>query len=164
MPFPWGCDEPESEVECIRGIYNNDFYWLAAQSLLTLAIIYVIVSMFVVYRYVRDTEQKASQFNFLARFQGQNSKKTMKRSRRVMIQGVLYSVAMLLLYIFIFFYAIVFMIIKRDPFKLQLIATTISPLQGVFNVLIYIIPAFRKKLKTYRQSTKLLLLYRYKYI
>ena len=56
--------------------------------------------MFVVYKYVRDVEQKALQYKFLVRLQGQNKKKTMKRPCRVMMQGILYSVTMLMLYIF----------------------------------------------------------------
>ena len=109
--------------------------------------------MFVVYRHVRDVERKALKYSFLARLRGKNNKKNMKRSRRVMIQGILYSVTMLLLYIFVFIHVIVAMITKKDIILvLVLIVFTITPLQGVFNVTIYLIPVFRKKLKTYRQS------------
>jgi hypothetical protein len=116
-----------------------------------LATIYVSVSMFVVYRYVRDTERKARRFSFVARFQAQDERKTMKRSRRVMIQGILYCAAMVLLYIFSFIHAVIAMITKKSIPMLNLISGTLTPLQGVFNVCIYLIPVFRKKLKMYRQ-------------
>ena len=151
-PYPYGCMEPESEVECIRDTYPNMFYWLALQSVILLSIIYVSVLMFVVYRYVRDTERMAAQYSFVARFRAQNEKKTMKRSRRVMIQGILYCVAMVLLYIFTYIQIVVLMITKKRIPMLDLIILTLSPLQGVFNVCIYLIPFFRKKLKICRQS------------
>ena len=108
--------------------------------------------MFVVYIHVRGIEQKALRFSFLARLQDLNRKKIMKRSRRVMLQGILYCVAMVLLYIFGFIYSIILMIMKKDISMLLLIGFAITPLQGVFNVCIYLIPFFRKKLKMYRQS------------
>ena len=39
----------------------------------------------------------------------------------------------------------------EDTVILLLITFTIAPFQGLFNVFIYLIPVFRKKLKTYRQ-------------
>ena len=111
--------------------------------------------MTVVYRYVCDIERKALKFSFLATLQGQNRKKTMKRSRRVMIQGALYSLAMVLLYIFGFLANIVAMITKKyEVNMLLLISFTLTPLQGVFNIAIYLIPVFRDRLKIYRQSKK----------
>ena len=68
-----------------------------------------------------------------------------------MIQGILYCVAMVLLYIFTYIQIVVLMITKKRIPMLDLIILTLSPLQGVFNVCIYLIPFFRKKLKMYRQ-------------
>ena len=94
-------------------------------------------------------------YNFLARFQAQDKKKTMKRSRRVMIiKGILYSSAMVMLYIS-FLFGFIYSNIKNGRgilvFIARLLDSTIGPLQGLFNMLIYLVPVFRKRLKTYRQ-------------
>ena len=155
MKYPWGCDALGSQVECIRGINGrNLLYWFVIQILFLFATIYVSVSMTVVYRYVCDIERKALKYSFLATLQGQNRKKTMKRSRRVMIQGALYSLAMVLIYVFGFIHTIVAITAQKHIEVLLLITFTLTPLQGVFNIAIYLIPVFRDRLKIYRQSKK----------
>ena len=155
MDYPWYCDALGSQVECIRGINGrNLLYWFVIQILFLFATIYVSVSMTVVYRYVCDIEKKALKYSFLATLQGQNRKKTMKRSRRVMIQGALYSLAMVLLYVFGFIHTIIGLTTQKYIDMLLLISFTLTPLQGVFNIAIYLIPVFRDRLKIYRQSKK----------
>jgi hypothetical protein len=150
LPYPRGCDQPESEVECIRGAFNNRIYYLAINLINLLCIIYVSASMFFVYTGVRNIEIRAEKYSFMARFQA-DKKKTRKRSRRVMLQGILYSAAMVLLWIFTAIRILHVLILKRDNVVLAFISDTITPIQGLFNALIYMTPVFRKMLKTRRQ-------------
>lgn len=150
MPYPWGCDQPESEEECSRGASNRRIYYLAIYLLNLLCIIYVSASMLFVYTGVRNIEINAEKYSFVARFQA-DKKKTRKRSRRVMLQGILYSAAMVLLWLFTAIRILYVVILKRDNAVLAFLSDTITPIQGLFNALIYMIPVFRKKLKTSRQ-------------
>ena len=105
--------------------------------------------MYAVYKAVRDTERNAQKYSFLAKFQAQNKKRIMKRSRRVMIQGILYSATMVFLYVFGIINITYAFITKKEHLVIQIIFV-ILPLQGLFNVLIYLVPVFRKKLKAYK--------------
>ena len=148
MPYPRGCDTPGSEGECVRG--NIDGKIVASPIFLVnvMCIIYVAVSMFAVFKAVRDIERNALKYSFVARFYERDKRKTMKRSKRVMIQGILYSATMLLLFLFGFANIIYSTITKKKNVILSLIFVTICPLQGLFNFFIYLIPVFRKMLKT----------------
>ena len=74
----------------------------------------------------------------------------MKRSRRVMIQGVLYSVAMILTWTFTFVFYFIILISGKLNLVIGWFVIVLQPLQGAFNFLIYLIPVFRKMLKTRR--------------
>ena len=132
-------------------MHDSDIYWIISNSTSILATIYVAVTMFVVYTTVRDIERKAEKYCFLAKFRAHSRKKTMKRSRRVMIQGLLYSVVMVMLYLPLCINIIINMIGKDRKLVIWLPSITIIPLQGVLNLFIYLVPVFRKMLKTYRQ-------------
>lgn len=113
--------------------------------------VYVSVSMFAVYKSVRSIEKNAEKYNFMKRFQTQKSKKTMKRSRRVMIQGILYCASMLFVTLFGFTNFIHRLITRKSILAMQMLVFVTPPLQGILNMLIYLVPEFRKKLKMYRQ-------------
>jgi len=108
--------------------------------------------MFRVYRAVRDIEINAEKYSFLAKFKGHNKKKTRKRSRRVMIQGILYSVAMVLTWIFTFITVVIMFISKGSIKVIHSLANAMLPLQGAFNFFIYLMPIFRSMLKKRREG------------
>ncbi len=152
--YPFGCVE-----ECIRGGHRINIILNAMRILIIplACLLYVSITMFQVYRAARNTEINALRFSFVARFRNQNRKKTMKRSRRIMIQGVLYSVAMILVWIFVIMYAIIIMVSKDEDSNIILFLMNVfTPLLGAFNALIYLIPVFRKMLKTRRQQWALI--------
>ena len=47
-PYPEGCNEPESQLDCIRGD-NSNIYWFISNLITLSSIIYVSVSMAAVY-------------------------------------------------------------------------------------------------------------------
>mmetsp|Transcript_24856 Transcript_24856/g.37145 ORF Transcript_24856/g.37145 Transcript_24856/m.37145 type:complete len:244 (-) Transcript_24856:173-904(-) len=112
-----------------------------------LSIIYVSITMFRVFRKVRDVEVNAMRYSFIALHRGYDKKKTTKISRRVMIQGILYSVAMILTWIFSILSIIVFLTTKQTNQVIRYFATIFNPLQGLFNLLIYLMSNFCKMLK-----------------
>ncbi len=113
-------------------------------------IIYVSLTMFRVYISVRNVEKDALKHSFLSRFREQDKKRTMKRSRRIMIQGVLYSVAMILSFVLVFITTVIYLLTNNLGPELLIITAVLNPLQGFFNALIYLIPFIRKTMKTRR--------------
>ena len=73
-----------------------------------------------------------------------------------MIQGVLYCVAMILTWTFLFISFIIILISKEGKVNpvIDWFWIVLNPLQGAFNCLIYLIPVFRKMLKTRRLQKK----------
>jgi hypothetical protein len=151
FPYPEGCNEPDSQLDCIRG-ENDDVYRFIRIGMTLFSIIYISVSMAAVYISVRNAEKNFIQCSFSSRLRVQNEKKLMKRSRRVMIQGILYSSALILLYVFEIINLTVRLITNHDTQVLLRISSIMITLQGLFNMLIYLVPVFRKMLKTYRQG------------
>ena len=105
--------------------------------------------MYVVYKAIRKIEASAHRYSFIARFNTlEGRRRSMKRSRRVMIQGIMYSVTMLLIFLFGFIHIFYTKITKSDDNIITGLAwVTISPLQGVFNLCIYLIPVFKRMSK-----------------
>ncbi len=92
-------------------------------------IIYVIVVMFLVYKYIRDIEVKAAKYAFISFSPTQRAERT--RSRKVMIQGVMYAIAMMLVFLPFFVYMVV------QTYVIDIQVAIFSPLQGIYNVMIY---------------------------
>ena len=124
-PYPLGCNTPESQVECIRGAVNNHLYWIPLHSLYFACIFYIFVSMFVTFKYVRNIEEDAARYTYVGR--------DLYRSRRVMTQGILYCITMLLVGFSIFNSTI-----GMDKLDITL-SMAVAALQGVFNTSIYLL-------------------------
>lgn len=88
------------------------------------------VVMFMVYKYIRDIEVRASRFTFTS-YRSRSQRAERIRSRKVMIQGIMYAVAMLL--VLLSFSATVFL----RGFVARIHAYTLTPLQGFYNAFIY---------------------------
>ena len=96
--------------------------------------------MFLVYRAVQSVEREALKYSFAS--YKKSKKNTMNMSRRVMLQGVLYSAV---LFILIIVAILAFILSALDTsFSVELLASIIFPSQGFWNVLIYLIPTFKK--------------------
>jgi len=159
--YPFFCNRPGSEVQCIRGGKAiAKILTLSALSIPLLSIIYVSITMFRVFRKVRDVEVNARRYSFIALHRGYDKKKTTKISRRVMIQGILYSVAMILTWIFNVANIIIFFASSQTAENSRVIryfAIIFNPLQGMFNFLIYLMPSARKIMKERRRQSSLAL-------
>ncbi len=159
MGYPFGCDGPETEVECIRGgsATTNAVFFVLPSVHIT-AILFVSITMFRVYRTVHEVEVNAEKYSFLAKYRGNDKKKSRKMSRRVMMQGIAYSAVMILLLLFYFIWIVIYFVTNRHVNEVMMyigiIFNTLNPLQGAFNALIYLIPFFRKVLKGRRQKMK----------
>ncbi len=109
--------------------------------------------MFMVYKKVLKVERDAEKFSFTRYTLNKQRKDRSKRkkSRRVMIQGILYSVALLI----IVFMPIVVTIARvsgnEDP-MIEVVMGFVNPLQGFLNMLIYLMPVFRKIHKKRRKK------------
>lgn len=106
--------------------------------------------MFMVYRTVLDIEQKSDKFSIL-RFTQKNMKNR-KRSRKIMINGVLYSASLLLVSVAALLCLMHNLITQElsDTFDTYLIIA--YPLKGFFNVLIYCMPFFHRQWKRCRNK------------
>jgi hypothetical protein len=102
-----------------------------------------------VYSYVARIEAKAHRYSF-ARYRSQT--KSRDRSKRVMMQGVLFTSALFLVYIFPFICGLVDLFIQRNVYALIIPNYILWPLQGFFNALIYSIPTFRTINKRRREG------------
>ncbi len=159
MGYPLHCDEPEIEVECIRGGSKmNNVLFIVGALIPLICIIFVSITMFRVYRTVREAEVNAEKYNFLAKFRGSDKKKSRKMSRRVMIQGIAYSAVMIILWLLIFIEITIYYVTNHHGNEVShyvgIIFVLFNPLQGAFNALIYLIPFFRKLLKDRRRKIK----------
>ncbi len=150
----FGCDESdELGVECI-GSSHVKFAVIFANLVPFICMFFVPITMFRLYRAVHDVEANALRYSFTARLRAHDKRKSMKRSRRIMIQGVLYSVAMMLVWVPMFIGAIIFAVSKNICPSHILIATISNTLLGAFNFCIYMIPAFEKILTTRREQKR----------
>jgi len=117
----------------------------------------VIVTMSMVYRHMHDVEQKA--LKYAIPIYRKTQVKCWKRSRRVMVQGLLYTAV--LVFIYLFFLVGVLLKVLADKYVVIIINITalfLLPLQGFFNALIYSIPTFqrlRKRLEKKRKENKM---------
>lgn len=142
-PFGYVCT-PKSIV--IEGVFAV---------VLLFSLCFVTISMFQTYRAVRCVEKGAAEFTFSRYKQGSNNKNTadISMSRRVMVQGVLYS-AILLSQNIVFILSYVLPIpVLETSFTVNLMTAIIYPLQGFFNAFTYMIPLFRKMMME-RKSRK----------
>lgn len=139
--YPYGCNDPNSTFECIRG-GTNTFRIFGAWYVLTcfLSIGYVSVTMFRVYRSIATIEKNAEKYSF-ARYTS-SSLSNRRMSMRVMIQGILYGAAIFLTVIFPLLNIFIFGT-DNTP-VLGTLTVIFTPWQGFFNALIYSIPIFQK--------------------
>jgi hypothetical protein len=100
-----------------------------------------------VYRSVSNIEIQGQRYSFAA-YRSQTNDR--KRSRRVMLQGILYSLALFLTYIF----SIVEIFNNDDSYVTHILEFTFWPLQGFFNALIYSIPVFQRMHKKWKEKRR----------
>lgn len=105
------------------------------------AIVYVIVAMSIVYLHIRDIEVKAARYTFAAYSSSQAAER--KRSRRVMIQGIMYAVAMMPV-ILPWMFAVFF----TNGYASLMKSSILIPLQGFYNAFIYIQASFKSGFTT----------------
>jgi hypothetical protein len=135
-------------VECIRG--SPSVTWILYLVLFSIqfgAICYIAATMYMVYRSVSNIEIQAQKYSFAAYRSQKNDR---KRSRRVMLQGVLYSLALFITNIF----SVILMATKEETYVLYVLMSIFWPLQGFFNALIYSIPVFQKMYKKSKEKRK----------
>ena len=109
--------------------------------------------MFLVYRSVRRVEKEAEQYTF-ARYSSSN-RNDMSISRRVMEQGILYSVVLFSLIFPYFVLAVVFFVtssLESISYTVSMLISIIVPLQGFFNAIIYKKPQFQRMIKKRRKT------------
>ena len=94
--------------------------------------------MFLVYMAVRNVEKGAEKYSF-ARYTSSKTK-NMRMTRRVMIQGILYSAT--IASICLTFLLSVILSSLDFSYAIGILASIILPLQGFWNALIYMIPLF----------------------
>jgi hypothetical protein len=140
-------------VECIRGSPNIfRFTLLVVLTILVLAVLYVCITMYKVYRSVSDIEIRARRYS-LATYFRQDVNYRM-RSRRVMIQGILYSAVLILINLVGMINIGASEMLGRSIYELTILQYTFWPLQGFFNALIYSIPIFQRMNTSLRESLK----------
>jgi len=123
------------------------------------AILYVAIVMYIVYKYVLSLEKTKDKISFTASISVSSlSRKSLRRkrekSRRIMVQGILYSMSMFVTYFPTFITVFVAVHLQKLPFGVFFTASILSPLQGFHNCFIYLLPRFvdRKKQKAKRNE------------
>ncbi len=157
QPYPIGCDSADSSTECIRGAPNNFFQYASYLTGLInfFAIFYVSITMYMVYKYVVGLERQVERYS-IASFRGRGAQQPdREKSRRIMIQGILYSSALILMLLFpsiSFFYGLATG--GEQSLTINTLIGIFNPLQGGFNALIYLFPVFKRKFDRYQQRRR----------
>ena len=134
----------ESHMKCnIFAIRSSDkvlgFFYL---SVIIFSLSYVTIAMIIVYMAVHKVEKDAEKYTF-ARYTKRKQK--LKMSRRIMVQGILYSAALATLCLTLI---LAFAIAQLDSYyAVEVLAAIFYSLQGFWNGLIYMMPLFRKFVK-----------------
>ena len=147
--YPVGCSDPNSSIECIRGNPTAaTALWAVASTVIFSSICYVGITMYMVYRYMRNIEKRAESFTFS--FHTSSRKQERERSKKIMKQGILYGLALFLVFFFSslhFFENLIFGEWAVSIFGLDILTAIFTPLQGLFNAFIYSISASEAKSK-----------------
>ena len=106
--------------------------------------------MFLVYMAVCKVEEDAEKYTF-ARYTS-SKKKNMIMSRRVMVQGILYSAALVSLCFITFLVA--FIRALDSSYAVDFLASILLPLQGFWNAMIYLKPQIEKMVKKICKTRK----------
>lgn len=138
--YPLGCDSAET---CVRGWDSAYFFW----PILVIILVppgYVFVSMYMVYKVVRNLEIKIARYTGATRRLSserelrEQERKNTKKSRRVMTQSVLYSSAMFLVLLFPFISIVLSQIGLPTPIWIYTLFAIFNPAQGIFNLAIHL--------------------------
>jgi len=136
--YPPRCDSPET---CIRGWNYQPYQWAFFYAIIWAALIYIAVTQWIIYKAVLNQEKRTERFSFRARFSAVRPKNR-KKSRRVMVQSLLYVGALFVGYSLPTIFRVHYTATKETNFHLLKAAVIVTPLQGVWNCLIYLKPRF----------------------
>jgi hypothetical protein len=104
--------------------------------------------MYMVYRNILNIELEARRYSFSPHRSAPTINDS-ERSRRVMLQGVLYSLSLFLSWIFL-----INIFGKKELYVTYILSYMFWPLQGFFNALIYAIPVFQRMYKRWKVKRK----------
>ncbi len=92
------------------------------------------VTMYITYKYVEDIEAKAEVYSF--RRLSDRSTNNSRRSKLILRQGLLYALALFLVWLFPLIYMCM-LIANKVSYIIFILMSLFGPLQGVWNLLIY---------------------------
>lgn len=98
--------------------------------------------MFITYKHVDEIERKAEMYS-IHRFSGNAVPNNNRRSRLILRQGILYSLALFLVWLFPLLYMCM-IIAEKVSYVVVILMSIFGPLQGFWNVLIYILLSTEK--------------------
>lgn len=141
LPDGYGCMQ----------LSNNFLLIIFAVGVLIFSFGYVPITMLMVYLRVRSVEMQAVRYSF-PRYSVQ--KQTLKMSRRIMLQGILYTSAALFSPIIPCLFVTISDVQRMHSFSytVEILCSIFLPLQGLFNALIYMIPLFKQIMKKRRKK------------
>lgn len=131
-PYPIDCELPETPYECTRGNIVPSALIMGINILTVFfSIFYVVVAMFKVYKSVNCIERRSERYS-IVRYTQSNAKKKMNRemSQRVMIQGVLYTLALILIFLFPIIGVIMVVVTGQSNAVVDVLVVIFYPLQG----------------------------------
>lgn len=115
---------------------------------------YVGTTSAILYRTILKIEKDAERFDFLARFRESQSSERRQHSRRMMKQGLMYSGALIVVIIMPLINFILYFCKLGPNYPAQLVLTIFYPIQGFFNMLIYLMPKGSTNSKSYSRSRR----------
>ncbi len=140
------CNKPDSTEVCIRSGNNSNYllYWgifIVAISILCLC--YVGILSYILYKTVLEVEIEADKFNFFrqSKFSDINAraKLSTEKSSFLKKQGLLYTGALFIVWIFVLIFYVVWLL-KGPDYVAYLLLSIFYPVQGILNCIIYSLP------------------------
>ena len=142
----------DCKSNCIRGGNGaHEYFWAMVVLFQCCTVIYVCTTMYMFYKSVHEIERASDKYS--ARYILEQ-KKDRKRSKRFMLQGILYTAAAIFIWFFPLVFYIYYRITKGTHSLINTLIFVFNPLQGFFNVLIYLMPLYLKIRKECRKKKK----------
>mmetsp|Transcript_31206 Transcript_31206/g.35881 ORF Transcript_31206/g.35881 Transcript_31206/m.35881 type:complete len:382 (+) Transcript_31206:252-1397(+) len=150
--YPLTCSDL-NDVECVRGGRGHyEGFFISIIVIVFSSIVYVIAVVFAAYRAVLKREKQMDKYTTYKASVSEVKKKR-KYSKKIMTQGIFYSVTLVVVWIFLAM-AMSFVIAGKGLYFVTFFLVGIfAPLQGFFNMLIYIQGQMREKKSVKKTKT-----------
>ena len=158
---PLGCQEswnsPDGTTTCTRGDNGSLYQWAFYYAPLWVVLVFVTVMMHWIYSSVRAQDIKVSKYSIGSILQV-SGKAEVANHKRIASQALAYLGAFYLAWFFPTLFQLVIVISGKYPFPLLFLTALFVPIQGVFNLIVFIAPKFERYRRRHLEDNELYLL------